>query len=160
MSCPFYWWNNHYACRKTQKDVNDDTYHKYCKNYSYSDCPIYKGESSSGCFLTSACTEAKGLPDDCKELTVLRSFRDGYMKHTENGASEICAYYHFAPLIVEKIKSSAESKTIFEQIYNELVLPCVELIEDQKNEEAHKKYRAYVEMLKNKYLKNTEECDD
>lgn len=72
MSCPFYWYNHHYACRKTGQDVNEDTYYKYCRNYDYDDCPIYKGNDSGGCFLTSACTEARGLPDDCHELTVLR----------------------------------------------------------------------------------------
>lgn len=158
MSCRYYWWNNHYACRKSQKDVNEDIYRKYCRDYNYRECPIYKGESSSsgGCFLTSACVEAKGLPDDCKELTVLRSFRDNYLGKTENGSSEICAYYHVAPLIVEKIKSSAESMTVFEKIYNELVIPCVELIENNKYEEAHEKYRDYVVMLQNKYIKNME----
>lgn len=24
MSCPYYWYNYHYACRKTGKDVNED----------------------------------------------------------------------------------------------------------------------------------------
>ena len=42
MSCPFYWYNHHYACRKSGKDVNEDTYYKYCRNYDYDDCPIYK----------------------------------------------------------------------------------------------------------------------
>lgn len=27
MSCPFYWYNHHYACRKTGQDVNEDTYY-------------------------------------------------------------------------------------------------------------------------------------
>ena len=85
MSCPFYWYNHHYACRKTGQDVNEDTYYKYCRNYDYDDCPIYKGNDSGGCFLTSACTEARGLPDDCHELTVLRSFRDGYLRSQPEG---------------------------------------------------------------------------
>ena len=54
MSCPYYWYDNHYACRKTGKDVNEDVYYKFCKNYDYDDCPIYKGQDTSGCFLTSA----------------------------------------------------------------------------------------------------------
>ena len=29
MSCPYYWWNNHYACRKSGKDVNEDAYSRY-----------------------------------------------------------------------------------------------------------------------------------
>ena len=108
MSCPFYWYNHHYACRKSGKDVNEDTYDKYCRNYDYDDCPIYKGNDSGGCFLTSACTEARGLPDDCHELTVLRSFRDGYLRSQPEGEAEIAEYYAVAPKIVDAIRSKAD----------------------------------------------------
>ncbi len=153
MSCKYYWWNNHYACRKSGKDVNEDTYYKYCRDYDYDDCPIYKGDngSSGPCFLTSACVEAKGLPDDCKELTVLRAFRDNYLANTPTGDDEICAYYHTAPSIVASIKALSNSNEVFEQIYDELVLPCVAMIESGKNEEAHKKYRAYILKLQKLY---------
>ena len=100
MSCPYYWYDNHYACRKSGKDVSEDIYYKYCRNYDYDDCPIYKGQETSGCFLTSACVEAKGLPDDCRELTVLRNFRDTYLKASADGQRDVCEYYHVAPMIV------------------------------------------------------------
>lgn len=156
MSCRYYWWNYHYACRKSGKDVDEDTYYKYCRGYDYDDCPIYKAETGSGCFLTSACVEAKGLPDDCRELTVLRTFRDGYLRGHEGGEAAICEYYHTAPAIVEKIKQKNNAAQIFEQIYNELVIPCVQLIDADKNEDAFIKYRDYVEMLKAKYLSKKE----
>ena len=153
MSCPYYHWNNHYACRKTGKDVNEDTYYKYCRNYDYDDCPIYKGnDSGGGCFLTSACVEARGLADDCHELTTLRAFRDGYMKTTQTGAADICRYYHSAPAIVEKIRQSENANAVFEKIYNELVMPCVRLIENARNEEAYDLYRSYVLKLEKQYL--------
>lgn len=152
MGCPYYWWNNHYACRKSGKDVNEDTYDKYCKDYGYSDCPIYKGNDTSGCFLTSACVEARGLPDNCYELTVLRAFRDGYMRQTESGQADICEYYHTAPAIVEKINQSPNAREIFDQIYESLVLPCVKLIEAEKGEKAHELYRGYVKKLQVQFL--------
>lgn len=152
MSCPYYWYNYHYACRKTGKDVNEDTYYKYCRNYDYDDCPIYKGNDTSGCYLTSACVEAKGLPDHCHELTVLRNFRDGYMRTTSTGAADICEYYHTAPAIVEKIKTFPNAKDIFDRIYSELVLPCVELIESGKNEEAYVVYKDYTRKLQAQYI--------
>lgn len=152
MSCPYYHWNNHYACRKTGRDVNEDTYYKYCRDYDYDDCPIYKGNDTSGCFLTSACTEARGLPDDCHELTVLRTFRDGYMRTTETGAADICHYYHSAPAIVEKIRRSGNATEIFAAIYQELVLPCVKLIEEGQNSEAYALYKGYVKKLEVQYL--------
>ena len=156
MSCPHYYWDHGYACRKTGKNVNDDTYNKYCRYgiYDYSDCPIYKAESSSssGCFLTSACVEAKGLPDDCRELTILRRYRDEYLAKQDCGQCEINRYYHIAPQIVEKIKALPDAPTMFEQIYNELVLPCVHLIDAGSMEEAHTLYRDYTLLLEKKYL--------
>ena len=118
MSCPFYWYNHHYACRKTGQDVNEDTYYKYCRNYDYDDCPIYKGNDSGGCFLTSACTEARGLPDDCHELTVLRAFRDGYLRSQPEGEAEIAEYYAVAPKIVDAIRSKADAMEAFDAIYS------------------------------------------
>lgn len=152
MSCPYYWYNNHYACRKSEKDVNEDIYYKYCRNYDYGDCPIYKGQDSTGCFLTSACVEAKGLPDDCHELTVLRSFRDGYLSALQAGREEISEYYFIAPQIVAAIKSRANALAIFNSVYEELVRPCAEMIERGENENAHKLYRDFIRQLQTLYL--------
>ena len=153
MSCPYYWWNYHYACRKSEKDVNEDTYSKYCSGYDYDDCPIYKqSDSSSGCFLTSACVEAKGLPDNCRELTLLRSFRDGYMRSIPTGQADICEYYHIAPIIVDKIKKQPNMLDIFEEIYTDLIIPCVNLIESGNNQQAYDNYRNYVKKLQVFYL--------
>jgi len=155
MSCPYYHWDHGYACYKTGKNVNEDIYYMKCRDYDYKDCPIYKSEKSSSsdgsCFLTSACIEAKGLPDDCYELTVLRNFRDTFMKENEEYALAICEYYHIAPSIVEKINALPDRMQIYEDIYNDLVLPCVELIEKGKNKDAYIKYRQYVLMLKGQY---------
>lgn len=152
MSCPYYWWDNHYACRKMGKDVNEDTYYKYCRDYDYSDCPVYKGQDSSGCFLTSACCEAKQLEDDCYQLSTLRKFRDGYLKAQPCGECEINEYYFIAPQIVSAIKQREDSNSIFNAIYENMVLPCIHFIENDKPEEAHSLYRSYTMKLKNEFL--------
>lgn len=152
MSCPYYWWNNHYACRKSGKDVNDDLYYKYCRNYDYSDCPIYKGDDSSGgCFLTSACVEARGLTDDCYELMVLRRFRDEWLLGIAGGKEKISEYYRVAPVVVDGIRQREDSAAIFQKIYDELVVPCVALIEEGKNQETYEHYREYTLGLKRLY---------
>lgn len=152
MSCPYYYWNGHYACRKAGKDVNEDVYYKYCRNYDYDDCPIYKGNDSSGsCFLTSACVEAKGLADDCHELTVLRAFRDGWLRSQPGGDEAVAEYYRVAPPIVENIKSRNDAITVFETIYDELVLPCVAFIESGKNEAAYDHYKKMTQVLAVEY---------
>lgn len=155
--CSYYYYDSGYCCAlKREKEGNSsidgDIVKRYCWGYHYEECPRYKNrDSSGGCFLTSACTEARGLPDDCEELTTLRVFRDGYMKSLPQGQADICQYYHTAPAIVAKIHALSNAREIFDSIYIELVLPCVELINADKNEEAYIKYRNYVKMLQEQY---------
>lgn len=156
--CSFYYYDSGYSCAlKREKEgnssIDSDIVHRYCWGYHYEECPRYKGRNGSGgCFITSACTEDRGLPDDCVELTTLRAFRDGYMKSLPQGQDEICQYYHIAPAIVDKIHSLSNAKEIFDSIYIELVLPCVELIKLGNNEAAYLKYRDYVQLLRRQYL--------
>lgn len=156
--CEFYYYDYGYCCLLKREStgnssIDEDTVDRYCWGYHYDDCPRYKGKKNSGgCFLSSACVEAKGLPDDCYELTVLRNFRDSYLSSIEGGKAEIRAYYDTAPAIVDSIKKMPNSQNIFEKIYQELVLPCVNLIEEGKNQDAHNLYSSYTCLLKKQYL--------
>lgn len=155
MSCPYYWWNNHFACRKSEKDVNEDIYYKYCRGYDYSDCPIYKGQSSSSsgwCFLTSACVENKGLPDDCHELTALRLLRDSYIRLLPSGESEVSEYYETAPMIVSAIKQQENSAEIFDNMYSDMILPCVKYIDAGDYQDAYLLYKKWVVELQKQYI--------
>lgn len=69
----------------------------YDENYKYK--LHSEKDSSNGCYLTTACVEYKGLSDSCKELTLLRNFRDNYMKN--NSSTDIDKYYQVAPRIVD-----------------------------------------------------------
>ena len=153
MSCPYYAWRSGYYCLKKQGDVNEDLYYKHCRNYDYDYCPIYKGEQSSGgCYLTSACVEAMGKPDDCLELTTLRNFRDTWLVEQPGGKEEIQRYYEVAPVIVERIRQKGNPGKLFEEIYQTLVAPCVALIQCGKMAETWKLYRAETEKLEKTYL--------
>jgi len=153
--CGFYYYDSGYCCalkrrKEGNSSISSDIVHRYCWGYHYRECPRYAAEhggSSDGCFLTSACVEAKGLPDDCYELTTLRRFRDDYLAKQECGECEISHYYGVAPAIVAKIKSRPNANELFEKIYNELVVPCVKMIEEGNLNGAHIRYREYVTML-------------
>lgn len=95
--------------------------------------------SSGGCFLTTACCEYKGLPDDCYELTTLRYLRDSYMKKSLVGSKLVDLYYDIAPDIVEKINLLDNKKEIYQEIYQE-IQKIVILIEDTKYSDAVEKY--------------------
>lgn len=149
MSCSYYTFrNNDYYCYKKEDYVNSDVYNRYCRGYSYDECPIYKGETSSGgCYLTSACVEARGLPDDCEELTILRRFRDEWLKNQPGGLEEVVEYYATAPGIVERINAQPNAKVIWNELYETLVAPCVQLIQAGEMERAHEQYRDTAKKL-------------
>jgi hypothetical protein len=77
-------------------------------------------KNSSSCFLTTACTEAAGLRDDCHELTTLRRFRDYYVRRLPDGPEMIEEYYRSAPVIVSRIQESLDRNSILESILGDV----------------------------------------
>ena len=101
---------------------------------------------SGGCFLTSACVQHKGLPDDCAELTELRQFRDTVLSKTSEGKQLIDEYYCIAPAIVERIDRSADKDRIYDSIY-QTVQNCLHAIRNKAYHEAVTQYRSMVYSL-------------
>jgi len=60
-------------------------------------------EDRGGCYLTTACVNHAGLPDNCFELRTLRGFRDNYVRHLPDGPALLAQYYWTAPRIVAAI---------------------------------------------------------
>lgn len=108
-------------------------------------------EDTDGCYITTACIETKGLPDNCLELTVLREFRDKYIKKLPNGKEIIDEYYKTTPKIVEKINKTPNSKEIYSKLYDK-ILDSVNMIKSGKFHEAFKHYYSIVDDLKNRFL--------
>lgn len=111
--------------------------------------PSQKGDTlkePSGCFISSACAEYLGLPDDCRELNILRSFRDNILKSTSEGTALVEEYYKIAPPLVNKINESANKKIIYQNIY-EYILLCIENIEKKDYKKAVKQYKKMVEYV-------------
>ncbi len=103
------------------------------------------------CFITTACVEAKGLPDDCYELTTLRAFRDGYMSALPFGPALIAEYYKIAPQIVARIKEQPEAAEILAGLYSRIA-ESVDYVQRGENEKAMQVYSAMVLHLKKRYL--------
>lgn len=88
-----------------------------------------------GCFLTTACVEFAGLPDNCKELQVMRHFRDTYVCNLSDGDKALSDYYQIAPLIVKRIKLQEHSSEIFKNMLETLKI-VVKLVEIERYSEA------------------------
>lgn len=130
-----------YGCKLYNRYVKrNDT----CANYTAAP------SGGGGCFLTSACVAYMGKEDDCRELTVLRAFRDNYLKNQSGGAELIKEYYEIAPRIVECINSSAEKEKNYAYIYG-VIEECIKLIDSGDNGGALEKYKEMVRSLKVKF---------
>ncbi len=109
--------------------------------------------SSGGCYITTACVEYKGLDDNCHELTILREYRDKLMKDSAEIRLQVQEYYENAPLIVRKIDAEQGRNAILEELYEDMVRPCVSLLDSGRIDEAKNVYLSSFENLKDKYLK-------
>ncbi len=105
-----------------------------------------------GCFITTACLEAKGLPDDCPELNTFRMFRDEYIKNLPTGERLIAEYYAIAPRIMAAINRTDNKRKIYSALYERLVAKTIDLINSGKKEEALRNCIEIVTELKQKYL--------
>lgn len=91
------------------------------------------------------------LPDDCDELQALRSFRDRRKIEDPAFAALVEEYYRIAPPIVEWINNKPDSKNEFLRLYQEFVVPCVELIKNGKEDEAINLYTSQVRQLQARF---------
>lgn len=105
------------------------------------------------CFLTTACTQHMGLPDDCEALTTLRAFRDGYMSKLKEGPAMIAEYYRIAPKIVQGIHGRPEEEADWHwsSIY-EIIRSCVDAIKNEHNDFAYEAYQSMVLHLKEEFI--------
>ena len=107
-----------------------------------------RGKSSSGCLVSTACTRALGLPDDCSELQMLRHLRDEFVLALPNGVKEIEAYYRVAPKIIARIDKRPDALDFYRRIYASLVRPCADLARRNKLSKAFGLYKAEIERLR------------
>jgi uncharacterized protein YjbI with pentapeptide repeats len=110
-----------------------------------------KQKKGGNCYLTTACTLAMNLPDDCHELQTLRKFRDGFVSETNEGLELIREYYEISPRIVKAIYHRENGIEIIKELYQE-ILEVVSLIDNNEEKEAYKCYTNMTLRLKKRYL--------
>lgn len=104
------------------------------------------------CYITTACmvNYQDKFDDNSYELEMLRDFRDRYVS-----VEDINHYYEVAPLIVDVIMQTPNSRIIFQYLYDNLIVPCVSAIEEKDYDFAYNKYKATTLALEDLFLKQT-----
>ncbi|GGE35594.1 CFI-box-CTERM domain-containing protein [Streptococcus himalayensis] len=106
----------------------------------------------TGCYLTTAAVDHMGLTDDGVELMALREFRDHYLLTFEEGKQDVEHYYQIAPQLVDIIQQSDRRTELLNSIYQDLILPCLTLIKEEKFSETHQLYKNYTLALEKELL--------
>lgn len=138
-----------YRCRYSRQTLDSRTVQDICMTSRYTDCSDY--QNASRCFITTAVCLSLGKPDNCEELTVMRLFRDEWLRNQPDGESLIVDYYNTAPDIVKQIDKEADRKNIYKVIYEDYILPCVDYAKSGNFAKSKIIYTAMVESLKEKY---------
>lgn len=112
------------------------------------------GGGGGGCFITTACVEHQGLPDDCIELQTLRKYRDILIKNDDEFRSKVLEYYRKAPLIIQAIEKTDNKVDIYDNLYHKMIQPCVSFLINGKTNEAKSLYLDYYNYLSKRFLEN------
>lgn len=156
MACTFLEWKSglfsgDYWCAKKDCSVDTDTYYKYCRNYDYGDCPIYKKEDNSGCFITTIVCQILKHPDNNKLLNNFRCFRNNILQKNEKYYDILKQYDVIGSMIASAIYNDNNREEMANIIYNEALIFIDKLIKEGKYDIAVEKYFVTTLALINYY---------
>lgn len=108
---------------------------------------------ASTCYLTTACVDVMGLPDDCFELETLRGFRNIILLSEPSGRRAVREYYRIAPEIIQAVEEQEQHNApkVWHSIYND-IRKAVSLVLSNDFEGAFQHYQQMTSRLKEKYL--------
>ena len=158
MSCTYYefkrsgLFSGDYWCQKKDCRVDSDTYYKYCRNYNYDACPIYKqSQSSSPCFITTITCQILGKNDNDPLLNRFRSFRDNILQKNKQYEDALKEYDVIGPQIANCLINDQDREAMALGLFQHALLPIDTLIQQQEYDTAVEKYSLMTLMLINYY---------
>lgn len=124
----------------------------YNENKSYASTSSYSSSSSSFCFITTAACMALHANKDCNQLNVLRAFRDEHIiGDGEDGDDLVKEYYRIGPIIVKHIDEEWNPFAIYNELWQEYILPSCKMIYEKRNADAKDIYISMVKGLCERY---------
>lgn len=112
---------------------------------------IKGGFKTKLCYITTAVCESLNKDDNCRELNLLRDYRDNVLANEEGGAELIKEYYNIAPTIVKRINRTENPDAVYNDLYNSFITRCIDNIEHKDYVQCKETYTEMVSELKNKY---------
>ena len=113
---------------------------------------IQGGFKSRFCYITTAVCKNLQETDDCYELNLLRNYRDTYLLKEKDGAELVERYYDIAPTIVKRIERETDANSIYKNIWQTYLKPCVNYIEEKNYTSCKTLYTKMVRELQHTYI--------
>ncbi len=104
------------------------------------------------CYVTTAVCLSLGKAEDCREIRMLKDYRDGFLSAQSDGPQLINEYYDIAPTIVNRINKRADAHETYQNIYQKYISPCIEMIENEKLTDCKELYTQMMRNLSQEYL--------
>jgi len=113
-------------------------------------CPPFCGQSDgTDCLLTKT-VEIGMHSGQHEQLNEFRAFRDQFLLNESGELVEM--YYYVSPVLIEQLDRQPAAKEIYTDIFRHRVLPCQELIRNDRKAEAKDLFRETMNELMEKYL--------
>ena len=109
-------------------------------------------EKKGFCYITTAVCEVQNKPDDCYELMMFRGFRDNYLLKEEEGRALVEEYYELAPRILAAIDLKPTKNEIYQDIWNNHLMVCLNNIENGQDSLCKDNYMNMVKTLERRYI--------
>lgn len=130
-----------YWCIKQDKRVDDDTYRRYCRDYNYGKCPIFKKNESSGCYITTIVCDILGRSDDDCVLNNLRDFRDDVLQKDEQYYDILKCYDTVGPILAMSIYHDFQREEISKYLYDDVLRKISDQIKEGEVDKAVYNYQ-------------------
>ncbi|MCM1122925.1 MAG: hypothetical protein NC416_10100 [Eubacterium sp.] len=113
---------------------------------------IQAGFKQKLCFVTTAVCCGLHKPQDCREITLMKRYRDEYMFRQADGEMLVREYYDIAPTIVKRIAKEASPEEKYWYLWEHYISRCVALVEAGQNEQCKRLYTEMMTELKAEYM--------
>lgn len=147
MSCSYYKWQGgffgDYWCDKKNTKVDSDIYERYCKSWSYDECPIYKEKGyTGGCFLTTVVCDVLKKDDKDIVLETMRNFRNNVLQKNQQYFNILKDYDYIGPVLAYKFGQDENREEIAQRVYQGPLLTITSLINKKEYKQAIECYQS------------------
>ena len=104
------------------------------------------------CYVTTAVCLSLGKDENCREIRLLKDYRDGFLFEQADGPELIDEYYDIAPTIVNRINKRPDAKETYQSIYQNYISPCIDLIDQERFTDCKNLYMQMMHVLGQEYL--------